>query len=941
MKKPAYRKKLIEVDLPLNDISAQARRERSIRWGHPSTFHQWWARQALGACRAVIFASLVDDPSSYRDEFKSKDKDREESEERARLHDLIRKLVMWETTDEGKIEARELIAQARYEVARSLARSRGETAPTEPSEVMRYLGEKALPIYDPFAGGGSIPLEAQRLGLRAIASDINPIAVLINKALIELPPKFNGKPPVNPDAALMGVATGKRKSRGRVQWRGAAGLAHDVRFYGKWMRDEAFKRIGHLYPKAKLPDGGEATVIAWLWARTVPCPNPACGVQMPLMATLQLSKKRGNQHWTRPVVDHTSRTMAFAVQGHSQGIPIDRTVISGGNGAVCVACKGTVPQTYIREQARAGNMGAVMTAVVAEGDRKRLFLSPTEDHVKAAESAEPAWRPDGSMPTRSRDFTPSIYGISHWHQLFTERQLTALSTFSDLLASVRNMISQDGADENYAKAVCTYLAMCVDRTANSSSSFSTWQNAGDFVSSVFKLQAVPMVWDYAEVNVFSSSTNNWMAQVNWISQVVQRLSANTHPGIVYQADASTTIHSDGGPVIVTDPPYYDNVAYADLSDFFYVWLRPLLRDTYPELFAGIATPKADEMIAEPDRFEDARGRFEDLLSKTLRLIREKTSPEFPSSIFYAYKQREERRKGKASTGWETMLNAIVSSGFQIVGTWPMWTTGGRVREVKSNALASAIILVCRPRPDDAPAATRREFLGALETEMPAALDRLTREGHIWPTDLAQAAIGPGMQVYSRYSAVHTVSGEHVTVGDALVAINRAIDNYFEAQEGSIDAESRLCLDWLRVHGYKEEAFGDAEVLSKARGVALDSDSMRGLLTAEAGRVKLLRMDEYSPERPLSRGMTAWEGCMRMAWHLNREAGEGVDGASSVAREMAGLGAEVESVERLARILYNHFDRKSDSPNAVAFNNVVTSWQDILNRMQQAENPRLL
>ena len=416
-----------------------------------------------------------------------------------------------------------------------------------------------------------------------------------------------------------------------------------------------------------------------------------------------------------------------------------------------------------------------------------------------------------------------------------------------------------------------------------------------------------------------------MAQVEWVSRVVERLSTSVHPGKAHQADASTTILSDAGPVIVTDPPYYDNIAYADLSDFFYVWMRPLLRDMYPDLFAGIATPKAEEMIAEPTRFEDAYNRFEDLLRKTLRIIRERTSSEFPSSIFYAYKQQEEKRNGTTSTGWETMLSALVNAGFQVIGTWPMRTEmQSRLRSLNYNALASSVILVCRPRPAEAPNATRREFLGALQADLPAALDHLTREGHIAPTDLQQAAIGPGMEIYSRYSSVNTISGEPVTVGDALAAINQAIDNYFEAQEGEIDSESRFCVEWLKEHGLSEGTYGEAELLSQARNVAVESDLLRGLLTAEAGRVKLLRMDEYSPERPLSRGMTAWEGCMRMAWHLNREHGAGVAGAADVAREMARLGAEVESVERLARILYNHFDRKSDSANAVAFNNVVTS-----------------
>ena len=932
----------------LDDINRESAREKSIRHGHPSTLHLWWARRPLAACRAVIFASLVDDPSACPDEFPDEESQRAE---RGRLHHMISELVKWENTDESKPEARELIASARYEIARSVARSRGDDPPdkSDPVAVLSYLADRALPIYDPFAGGGSIPLEAQRLGLRAVASDLNPVAVLINKALIELPPKFNGKPPVNPDADPMFMTTGKFIGRGKnrkpeqVPWRGAAGLADDIRYYGKWMRDEAFKRIGHLYPKAKLCDGGEATVIAWLWARTVPCPNPACGVQMPLMATFQLSKKTNNRHWTRPVVDRESRTVSFVVQDNEEGIPLERTVIRGGKGAVCVACQGTVPHVYIREQSKAGNMGAVMTAIVAEGDRKRLFVSPTQAFQQTALSAVPDF---SAVPQQRMPMTPVLvscrgYGISSWYELFTERQLVALTTFSKLVLEVRSKIIGQGKHYEYAEAVITYLSLAIGRLADSGSKFATWQNVGDFVAHVFARQAIPMVWDFAEANPFSTSSQNWMAQVEWVSKVLNRLPTRSNLGNALQADASNSIHADGGPVIVTDPPYYDNISYAELSDYFYVWLRPLLRNIYPDLFAGILVPIQEEMIAAP-RFENGRERFESLMSQTLGLIRERCSPEFPSSIFYAYKQQEERRNGKASTGWETMLTSMVNAGFQIMGTWPMRTErSARSNSLGTNALASSVVLVCRPRPDEAPSTTRREFLAALQAELPGKLDQLTHERHIAPTDLAQAAIGPGMEIYSRYSSVNTVSGEQVTVGDALAAINQAIDDYHQTQEGEIDAESRFSIDWLKGHGFSEGGYGEAEVLSQARNVAVESDAMRGLLTAEAGRVKLLRMDDYGPDRPLSRGMTAWEGCMRMAWHLNREAGEGVDGAASVAREMTGLGADVESVERLARILYNHFDRKSDSANAVAFNNVVTSWQDILTRMQQPQNPRLL
>ncbi len=945
MSQPAYRKKLIEVDLPLDDINRESAREKSIRHGHPSTLHLWWARRPLAACRAVIFASMVDDPSSCPDEFPDEESQRVERE---RLHDMIRELVKWESTDESKPDVRKLIADARYEVARSVARSRNETPPDKDSSatVLAYLNDKALPIYDPFAGGGSIPLEAQRLGLRAVASDLNPVAVLINKALIELPPKFNNQPPVNPDADPMGMFTGKHVGRGKnrkpeqVAWRGAAGLADDIRYYGRWMRKKALERIGNLYPKAKLPDGGEATVIAWLWARTVPCPNPACGIQMPLIRTFQASRKASNQHWIKPVVCRETNQISFAVQNHSKGVPENGTV--NRNGAICIACETTAPLSYVREQSRAGKMSERMTAIVAEGDRKRLFLSPNDEHTQMAMDAKPDWRPNGRLPERALGFRVQRYGFTNWHQLFTERQLTALTAFSDLVLEVHKQIIRDGSSNEYADTVSTYLSLAIGKMADYCSNLSSWILPSENVRNVFTRQAIPMIWDFAEANPFSNLAQNQRSRVEQIAETVERLPVNVSGGQVYQADATTTIYAKGGPVIVTDPPYYDNIAYADLSDFFYAWLRPLLRDMYPQLLSGIATPKNEEMIAA-SRFDDPRERFEDLMSKALKLIRERCSPEFPSSIFYAYKQQEHQKGGTASTGWETMLAALINAGFQIIGTWPMRTERqGRLREIGSNALASSVVLVCRPRSENAPTATRREFLNALQSELSAALDHLTRESHIAPTDLAQAAIGPGMEIYSRYSSVNTLSGEPVTVREALVAINQAIENYFETQEGEIDSASRFCVNWLKEHGYTEGDYGEAEVLSQAMNVAIESDSIGGLLTAEAGRVKLRRIDEYgNPDRPLSTGMTAWEGCMRMAYHLNREYGEGIAGAANVARQMSGVGADVDSVERLGRILYNHYDRNNDSPNAVIFNNLVTSWQDILTQMQEAQSERLL
>ena len=933
----APRRKLIEVDLPLDVINAESAREKSIRHGHPSTLHLWWARRPLAACRAVIFASLVDDPADCPEEFPDLDAQRAE---RQRLHDLIQRLVKWENGNDAP-----LLAAARYEIARSIARGRGDTAPADPAAVLEYLNREAKPIYDPFCGGGSIPLEAQRLGLRAIGSDLNPVAVLITKALIELPPKFANRPPVNPDADPMGLTVGRGRNAQQIPWRGAAGLADDVRYYGRKMREWAYQRIGHLYPQAPLPGGAAATVIAWLWARTVPCPNPACGVAMPLMTTFQASKKRGNEHWIWPDVDRQAKTVSFTVHHRKPPqnvLPLERTVTR--DGAVCLACHGAVTLAYVRQQARDGKMGEVMTCIVAEGDRKRIFLSTTPEIKKIVSRASPPWKPQQSMPTTAYKVSGRAYGITHWHQLFTERQLTALTAFSDLLADAKTLMTNDGADAEYAGAVSTYLALAVGRTADSSSKFSTWQSVGDKVAHAFTRQAIPMIWDFAEANPFSSSSQNWLGQIEWISKVLDYLPRSVNDGVSHQADAANTIHANNGPVIVTDPPYYDNVSFAELSDFFYIWLRPLLREIYPDLFSGIMVPIQEEMIAAP-RFDNAEERFESLLGQALHLIREKCSPDFPSSIFYAYKQQEQERDGVTSTGWETMLTALVNAGFQIVGTWPMRTErSGRLNAQAANTLASSVILVCRPRPAGAPVANRGEFIAALGREMPAKLDQLTREAHIAPVDLRQAAIGMGMAVYSRYGGVATLSGEPVTVRQALMAINDAVDAYLRQQAGELDSESRFCLDWLQTHPKGQGDYGTALNLALAYNLSIDDRlaQTHRLLQARQGTVSLYGLDDYHTDRaypPAGEEITAWECCLRMAWQM--QIGDdrgGVAGCVPAARRAAG---RLDSVERLARILYDHHNSRHESQLAVAFNNVVTAWPEITRETARPESGRLL
>ena len=826
---------------------------------------------------------------------------------------------------------------------RALGSPLPERTPTEPRRPKwrsHIPEQQRIPVYDPFCGGGSIPLEAQRLGLKAVGSDLNPVAVLITKALIELPSEYRGQPPVNPESDKAGIPPRKGGKATVIPWRGAAGLANDIRYYGLWMRQKAQEQIGHLYPPLELPDGSQATVTAWLWTRTIQCPNPACKVEMPLTSTFQISSKKGNGYWARPSFDPESGRLSFTIQDNPDGVPRGGTA-NGREGVTCIACKSAATPNFAREQSRNGNVRQVLTAVVAEGKQKgKLFGPPNEVHTRAASEGIPTWQPSGNLPDKARSISIQTYGFTEWSQLFTNRQMTALTTFCDLMEDLGQTLEADQADRQYAKTIQTFMALAISRLAHGCSSFNRWRAENHNVEGVFARQGIGMIWNFAEINPFSTTTQNWMAQVDWIADAVESLPHRVNKGETHQADAATTIHADKGPVIVTDPPYYDNIHYADSSDFFYIWLRATLRNIYPELFSGILVPKQEEMIASRFRFKNPRDQFETQLNKTLSLIRERCSPEFPASIFYAYKQQEEQRQGRTSTGWETMLTALVNAGFQITGTWPMRTEmTTRVNSIDANTLASSVVLVCRPRPTEAPQASRREFLNELENELPKALVKLTREGHIAPVDLAQAAIGPGMKVYSKYGRVETISGDQVTVREALTAINQAIANYDEQQEGELDSPTRFCLDWLKQYGFNEGHYGEAQTLAQAKNVSIE-DELRDahrLVTAQGGNVQLQPMDDFSADRLPSPGrMTTWEGCFRMAWNLDHEDGS-IQGAADIGRRM---GSDVESVERLARILYNHFDRNRDSRRAVICNNLVTSWEAIQEEMAKPPQGQL-
>ncbi len=893
-----------------------------IQYSCNKALHLWWARRPLAACRAVLFAQLVDDPSSHPDEYPTEEA---QEAERERLFEIIRNLVKWENSNNEHV----------LNAARA--------------EILKSTDGNPPPVLDPFCGGGSIPLEAQRLGLEAHASDLNPVAVLITKAQIEIPPKFAGRPPVHPvkDHKLL-----------QHEWRGAQGLAEDVRYYGQWMRDEAEKRIGHLYPKVKLPKeqgGGEATVIAWLWARTVKCPNPACGGIMPLVRSFALSTKKGKQAWVEPVIDRKAKTVRFEMET-GDGAPPDGTV--NRRGARCLVCNESVPLDHVRVEGKAGRMSAQMMAIVAEGKGGRIYLPPLNDHKATAAEARPVDVPDTNLPEQALGFRVQGYGMTRHCDLFTSRQLVALTTFSDLVGEARGRVKRDavavgmandgkGLNEGgtgaaaYADAVATYLAFALDKCADYWNTIATWAQTGEFIRNCFARQAIPMTWDFTECNVFSQSTANVSAACEWVAKAIAELPLGT-VGSVNQSDApklAQKLH----PLVSTDPPYYDNIGYADLSDFFYVWLRRSLSEVYPKLFSTLLVPKAQELVATPYRFDGDKGRaqrfFEEGLGQAFMRMRESQHPDYPLTVYYAFKQSEvddeevENERSDvavASTGWETMLDGLINSGFQITGTWPMRTErGARSVSIGTNALASSIILVCRPRAISAPLNTRREFINALKRELPDAL-KMLQHGNIAPVDLAQASIGPGMAIFSRYAKVLEADGQPMPVRTALQIINQELDAYLAAQEGELDRDTRFCLAWFEQYGMSEGKFGDADVMARAKNTAVQGLVEAGVVHAKAGKVRLLKRSEY-PEQwdPNSDSrVTVWECTQHLIQRLN------TGGEEAAARLINQLGSRSEEARALAYRLYSICERKKWADEALAYNTLVVEWPAIQEKAAQ-------
>ena len=942
------RKKLIEVAIPLEAINAASAREKSIRHGHPSSLHLWWARRPLAAARAVIFCQMVDDPSAVPEEFPTEE---EQEKERLRLFALICELAAWENiTNEAVLE------RAHAEIVRSWRRSCADNS--EHPEAAKLFNPEKLPgFHDPFAGGGALPLEAQRLGLESCASDLNPVAVLINKAMIEIPPKFADIPPVN------------QASRNKLdvqRWRGAQGLAEDIAYYGAWIRDEAEKRIGHLYPKIEVttemtdgrPDlkpylGKKLTVIAWIWARTVKSPNPAFAqVDVPLASTFMLSTKAGKEAYVEPIVE--DQGYHFNIKTGKPKDPKaakEGTKFSRGNFR-CLMSGNPIEPGYIKSQAQSGLMGARLMAVVAEGSRGRIYLDPTPEQETTASHAEPAWKPEIEFFQQALGFRVGNYGMTKWSDLFTSRQLAALTTFSALIREVEEMVLQDALQTGlkneamhlqdgghgakaYAEAVSLYLSFALSKQADLGNSLCGWEPIAQCPRHLFGRQAIPMIWDYAEGNPLGSSSGAWSIFVSGIAKAFGKAFEYVPKdvsGFATQSDAATQVFSQSR-IVSTDPPYYDNIGYADLSDFFYVWLRQAVRPIFPSLFATMAVPKAEELVATPSRHggkDSAEAFFLDGMTLAMRQIANQSHSAYPVTIYYAFKQSETcASQGSASTGWETFLSAVVSAGFAITGTWPIRTENeSRLRGQGSNALATSVVLVCQRRLDSSITLSRNDFRRQLRHDLPKALKELER-ANIAPVDVAQAAIGPGMAIYSSARAVLKPDDSPMSIREALIEINSALDEHLSDDEGSLDVDSRFALTFFESFGYAERDFGEVEGLAKARNISVDGVARAGILRSVAGKVRLLQRSELPEDwDPFNdKRLCIWESTQQLIKRL--ETGEQAAAALlAQLKDISGHGDLPTNCRALAYRLYNHCEKTKQAEEARAYNGLVIAWPEL-------------
>lgn len=663
------------------------------------------------------------------------------------------------------------------------------------------------------------------------------------------------------------------------------------------------------------------------------------------MRSFDLSKKKGKEWHVEPHCEGGEVRFDVAPGKATQEGTVNR------RGATCAHCGAPIDFKYCRDEAKNNRMGAKLMSIVAEGQHGRVYIAPSCKQETIAAVAEPEEAPQSNLPTQALGFRVQAYGMDQWKKLFTNRQLTALTTFSELVGEAQKKaesdaiaagLPDDGAGladggtgaRAYGEAIGVYLAFVVDKLTDYHSSICSWHSSRELIRNVFGRQAIPMTWDYAEANILSDSAGSFNSMIGWIIKAIKEFPAAHFGGHARQFDAQSD-NGMRGILVSTDPPYYDNIGYADLSDFFYVWLRQSLRHTYPQLFSTMLVPKHEELVATPYREgrgkEGARDFFEEGMFSTFKQVNKYAREDVPVTIYYAFKQSETETKNDvestASTGWETMLSAIIRAGFSITGTWPMRTEmANRSIASGSNALASSIVLVCRKRPEGAPMGTRRDFVMALKRELAPALDKL-RSSNIAPVDLAQSAIGPGIGVYSRYSQVLEADGSPMTVRAALQLINQEVDAYFSDQDGELDRESRFCVDLYTQKAFDTIKFGEADVLARAKNVSIEGLAAQGLLASVKGDVHLLDRSEVSERVDFN--APTWLTTQQLTRAL--EDG-GVTACAKIVSQT--LGGRADGAKTLAYRLFTIADKRNWQQEAFAYNSLVTAWPEIQSKAAQ-------
>lgn len=898
--------KLIEVALPLKAINeaTAAEKRTTARLAHPAKLHQWWARRPLTASRAILFAQLVDDPSAHPEAFPTNESI---ETERQRLFEVLVGLLDLNGPSDDALR------RASVEIERSNA--------------------GGITVVDPFAGGGAIPIEAQRLGMNVGASDLNPVAVLLNRLMLDQTRIALGRPPVHPDDCHLSVTrTGA----------GLSGLADDIQWYGRELRNCVAEELADLFPMAVDEKGKQHPVVAWLWARTVPCPNPACRIAAPLVRSFVISKKVGREAWVDPVTSGPGQEVRFEVRS-GKTPRVSGTVTR--QGATCIACGTAIPLAYVREQARASKVHVRLMAVAALGDRRRIYLDASATQENVAHSV-PNQDPFGTdlfdWPGRINVFR---YGMTTHASLFTSRQLRALTALADRLPNIRQQVVADSeGDELYADLVTTVLAICVSKLAETSNSLSRWLVKDEVPVALFARQAIPMVWDFPEANIFGDSSGSWNMTVSNVARSISGQLASYRRDaevVVEQANAATREYPSQ-VVVSTDPPYFDNIGYADLADFFYVWLRLGLKDIHPDLFATLLTPKVEELVATPYRFdgsqEAANEHFESGFREVFAHIKERHHPEIPMTVFYAYKQEDDEGEdeaggsGAGATGWEKLLQGMVDTGLQVTATWPIRTEmGNRMIGQGTNSLASSVVLACRPRPTDAGITDRQGFIRHLRRALGDKLVEL-QSGGVLPVDMAQASIGPGMAVFTSYARVLDGADRNMSVGTALQIINQVLDELQTEQEAEFDADTRWAVTWFDQHGMDGGDFGDALNLATARGTAMNGLEKAGIVEARSGRVRLLDRSEYAADwdPATDKRVTVWEVCQHL---IRRVQGDGgLMSAAALLRQVGGLG---DAARDLSYRLYEIANRNGWAEEARAYNNLAAEWHDLVALAAQA------